>query len=309
MSKIKVGLINIEPKVANTAYMQIAGFHRSVGHTVEFAEPLEFDKYELLYCSSLFDFTDKSIIPIRAICGGTGFNRHQPLPGPISDHHLDYSIYPDCSTSYIWFSRGCFRNCPFCVVRQKEGYIRPVEPKNLNPKGKFITVMDNNFFGGDWPEAIEILKQWDQPVQFEGGIDCRLWDGAYQHALEQLKIHGMLYVAWDDPKEDLLPNIRKINKWFEKVRGYPKNPPIGCYVLIGYWSTPEEDLDRVEKLRDMHVEPWVMKYHPNDPYESKFARWVNFKPAFRKCTWEQYQKEYKDDSDEPTLFGMNKYEK
>ena len=27
-----------------------------------------------------------------------------------------------------------------------------------------------------------------------------------------------------------------------------------CYVLIGYWSTKEEDLYRVEKLRELKIE-------------------------------------------------------
>ena len=36
--------------------------------------------------------------------------------------------------------------CPFCLVREKEGYIQTVEPVELNPKGKWIEVLDNNFF-------------------------------------------------------------------------------------------------------------------------------------------------------------------
>lgn len=34
----------------------------------------------------------------------------------------------------------------FCLVRNKEGYIRAVEPVELNPKGNWIEVLDNNFF-------------------------------------------------------------------------------------------------------------------------------------------------------------------
>ena len=35
---------------------------------------------------------------------------------------------------------------PFLLVREKEGYIQAVEPVELNPKGKWIEVLDNNFF-------------------------------------------------------------------------------------------------------------------------------------------------------------------
>ena len=59
---------------------------------------------------------------------------------------MDYSIYPEYPFSLQFFSRGCIRKCPFCLVREKEGYIQAVEPVELNPKGKWIEVLDNNFF-------------------------------------------------------------------------------------------------------------------------------------------------------------------
>ncbi len=37
---MKVGLIDIEPKIFNTAYMQIACFHKKKGDTVEWAMPI-----------------------------------------------------------------------------------------------------------------------------------------------------------------------------------------------------------------------------------------------------------------------------
>ena len=48
---------------------------------------------------------------------------------------MDYSIYPEYPFSLQFFSRGCIRKCPFCLVREKEGYIQTVEPVELNPKG------------------------------------------------------------------------------------------------------------------------------------------------------------------------------
>ena len=35
---------------------------------------------------------------------------------------------------------------PFLPRREKEGYIQAVEPVELDPKGKWIEVLDNNFF-------------------------------------------------------------------------------------------------------------------------------------------------------------------
>ena len=62
-----------------------------------------------------------------------------------------------------------------------------------------------------------------------------------------------------------------------------------CYVLIGYWSTPEEDMFRIEKLREMRIDPFVMPYDKSDPYQRAFARWVNFKAIFKSIPWSCYR--------------------
>lgn len=61
-----------------------------------------------------------------------------------------------------------------------------------------------------------------------------------------------------------------------------------CYVLIGYWSTPEEDLYRVEKLRELGVDPFVMPFDKSDTYQRRFARWVNHKAIFKSCSFLEY---------------------
>ena len=77
---MNVGLINIEPKIQNTAYMQIARHHKDNGDTVQWAKAEDYSKYDKLYCSSLFDFTDHSNVPDNALCGGTGYDLTTTLP-------------------------------------------------------------------------------------------------------------------------------------------------------------------------------------------------------------------------------------
>ncbi len=291
---MRIGLIDIEPKVFNTAYMQIAGYHRGRGDTVDWwnpvTEPVLGRLFDHVYCSSLFDFTDKSVVPQRVICGGTGFDVTSRCSQVIEESDLDYSIYSVCDTSYVWFSRGCIRNCPFCIIQEKEGKLRSVKTKNLNPNGKYITVMDNNFFANPvWQEAILQLEQWGEPVDFEQGIDCRIWTEEVAAALGKLKMHGKLHVAWDDPNEDLLDQIKQIAMWSDQHNGNPANPSVMCYALIGFNSTHDENMYRVESLRNIRVDPFVMKYDPTDEYQSRFARWVNFKPTFRTIPWKEYQ--------------------
>ena len=279
---MKVGLIDIEPKITNTAYMQIAHFHKERGDTVEWAAPLEYDTCDLLVCSSLFSFTDKTSIPAGTECGGTGFDLKTKLRVGIGNSDLDYSIYPKCKTSYLWFSRGCVRNCSFCIVRQKEGGIKAVLPKNLNPNGEYITVMDNNFFASPaWESAIGKLQDYQQEVNFQG-VDVRLLTPQMCKALNTLRHAKQIKIAWDNPREDLVDNIALMLKY---VKAYK----IMCYVLIGHTSNREQDLARVECLRKFKIDPFVMPMDKTDTYQKRFARWVNHKAIFRTVKWKDYK--------------------
>lgn len=278
-----IGLINLEPKIFNTALMQISFYHKSLADQVSWYDPLNDSKYDKIYCSSLFTSTDKSQVPKRAICGGTGFDVNSKLPEAIENSDLDYSIYPACKTSYLWFSRGCIRNCPFCIVRQKEGTIHSVTPKNINPNSEYITVMDNNFFANPkWKDAIIILHSLNKPVEFQG-VDVRLLDEEKCKSLISLKRYKQkqIKMAWDNPCENLIPKFQEIIKIIKPYR-------IMVYVLIGFNSTPQEDLFRVEQLRKLKIDPFVMPYNRTNKYQRDFARWCNFKAIFKKIKWADY---------------------
>lgn len=279
---MKIGLYNLEPRVENTAMMQVSQYHKQQGDIVEIYNPLFKTSYDKVYAFSLFDYTDKGYVSKDMMCGGTGFDIKTKLPKEIETSNLDYSIFPQCETSYIWFSRGCVRNCEFCCVRQKEGNIHPVTPKNLNPKGKYISVMDNNFFANPkWYEAFRYLNHVNQPVIFSCGIDVRIFNSRQGMILKQLRLKRYFHIAWDNPKEDLRENIELLTKYVKKYK-------IVCYVLIGYWSTPEEDLYRVEELRKLGVEPFAMPYNKFDRYQRDFARWVNLKQLFKTISFKEY---------------------
>ena len=283
---MKIGLYNLEPKINNSAMMQVSQYYKNRGDEVEIYSPLFHDSYDKVYAFSLFDFTDKSYVRDDMICGGTGFNIKSRLPKEIEDSDLDYSIFPDCDYSIIWFSRGCIRNCPFCVVQEKEGYIHSVKPKNLNPNGKFVKVMDNNFFANpNWREAVDKLHEWDQPVDIQG-FDIRLFDEEQGVALSSLQHHHRIKFAWDNPKENI---DDKIELLLDEV-SYTK---LMCYVLIGFWSTEEEDLMRVLHLQDKYkIDAFVMPFDKFDRYQLNFARWCNNKVLFRTRSWEEYKAGY-----------------
>lgn len=279
---MNIGLIDIEPKIFNTAYMLIAQYHKQQGDTVNWWSPLTDRQFDHIYCSSIFDYTDKSEVPERAICGGTGFDITSQLSVAIESSQLDYSIYPDCNRSFIWFSRGCNRNCPWCVVPEKEGKIYPVQRKRLNPKGRYIVVMDNSFFANpEWQNAIWFLGNYPVDIQ---GVDVRDLTEEKCNALNGLRRwkNKQFKIAWDNPKEMLEEKLREITKYIKPYK-------LMCYVLIGFNSTGAEDLSRVETLRGLGIDPFVMPFDKDDLYQKAFARWVNHKAIFKKVKWQDYR--------------------
>jgi hypothetical protein len=278
---MNIGLYNLEPSIVNVAMMKVSTYHKSLGDHVEKYNHLT--TYDKIYAFSIFDFTDKSYVTKDMICGGTGFNVTSKLPAEIDACDYDWSLFPDCDYSIIWFSRGCIRACPFCMVSKKEGYIKSVAYNNLNPNGTYIKVTDNNFFANpEWRKAVEQLKVWDQKVDFQCGIDLRIFDDEQGKALKELKLTRYIHVAWDNPRDDLIDKIKLLSKYVNKYR-------IICYVLIGYWSTPEEDMYRIMELKKLKIDAFVMPFNKKDKYQKAFARWVNHKAIFRTVAWEDYK--------------------
>ena len=126
-----------------------------------------------------------------------------------------------------------------------------------------------------------MLKEWNQPVDIQG-FDIRLLNESQCLALQSLKHYHNIKFAWDNPRENLDDQIELL---LEYIKAYK----LMCYVLIGYWSTPQEDLDRVMHLWETYkIHAFAMPYNKFDKYQKDFARWVNNKAVFKSCTWEDY---------------------
>jgi len=271
---MKIGLIDIDGKMPILPLMKIKSYY---GEQADWL--IGFETYDKVYISKLFNYSNDFPYVINSkeiIKGGTGYDLKSKLPDEIEKCQPDYSIYSNCDYSIQFFSRGCIRNCPFCVVREKEGNICSVNPMNLNPNGKHIEVFDNNFFANpNWKEAINALIDYKQKVNFHG-VDVRIMTEEQAYWLNQLKHHKQIHIAWDNPKDNIIPRIQEMTKYIKPYK-------IMCYVLIGYWSTHEEDIYRIGKLRELGVDPFVMPFKKDDLRQKRLARWVNNKIIFNKC--------------------------
>jgi hypothetical protein len=268
--------------------MQIAEFHKK--DNLHWYSPINHYFYDKVYAASLFTFTPKTYVRPDMICGGTGFDLETKLSPEIQECNYNYNIYPNCKKSFMRWSYGCPNSCGFCVVHKKEGNIYSVKPKNRNPNGELISVLDNHPFANlEWKQMIKDLVSYNQPVDFSSGIRVQDFNEEQGRALQQLKLR-YLHFAWDIPKEVVIPQIKELIKYIPKYK-------LRCYTLIGKpWSNPEEDQMRVDALDEVGVLPFVMPFDKHDPYQKAFTRYINYLKVARikhKITFKDYCLKFK----------------
>jgi len=134
---MKIAIFNLEP-YTNIAIEKIIEYYRMRGDEVYHYLPINDHLYDWIYCSSIFTFSDKSYVTDKMICGGTGFDLTTILPPEIE------AMKPKINIGFT--TRGCIRNCPFCVVPQKEGKIKIIGDiyDFWDGKNEWITILDNN---------------------------------------------------------------------------------------------------------------------------------------------------------------------
>jgi hypothetical protein len=292
----KIGLVQLDGKLPNLAIMKIAGYHEAMGDSVEWYEGNLFEEqYEKIYCSKLFSFTPTPDLPERTIIGGTGIDSYNKLPKEIEDSTPSYSLYPDCQYHVGFSMKGCRFVCSFCVVPKKEG--RPynynsIDEILINPNGaNRLMLLDNDFFGGaNWKVNLERIIELKLKVCFVQGLNIRIITKDQAELLAKCNYTNSkfnqkyLTFAWDKF------NDRKLIDKGIKIcndAGIPSRH-MQFFVLIGYDTTHEQNMERVMLLKEYGCMPFVMPYDKNDRYQKSFARWVNFRPTFKSVTWEQY---------------------
>lgn len=288
---MKIGLVDVDGhNFPNIALMKIASWHKKKGDNVEWAFP--FEVYDKIYMSKVFTFTpgDKRIYQCNDIIrGGTGYDIKSKLPIEIDSHSgLAYELYPNCNFSVQFYSRGCIRHCPFCLVHDKEGTIHPVKPMEWNPRAEWIEVLDNNFFANpEWHRAVEDLKEQRLPVKFHG-VDVRIMDADQAQALNTLRLKGYIHIAWDLPSIDLSRKLEEITRYIAPTK-------LACYVLVGYNSTKEQDLYRLRTLKRLGILPFVQPFRDYtdnkqpSQYEKDIARWANRAWLFKTMDFYEYE--------------------
>lgn len=297
---LRIGLIQIDGKLPNLALMKLSAWHKAQGHETELLTPSDvlrgqslFSSRDKLYGATVFresrDISER-LAEIGVEVGGTGWNLEKRLPDEIENMKPDYELY-GINYGFGFNSRGCIRQCSFCVVPIKEGKIRHVAMPNevANPKSKVITLLDNNFLADSlWCEKCQDIIEHDYRVDFCQGLDIRILTAEQTDYLRKIKLQDSIRFAFDNIK--LAPIIREKSKMLIEY-GFKDFRKKMLYILVNYNSTLEQDLERIGIAETCDFNPFVMVYDKaHAPQVIKdLAVWCN-RPWLRKsCTFKEYK--------------------
>jgi len=286
---MNIALIDIDSKIPNLALMKLSAYHKKNNNIVDLVGELDSRQYDVVYASKIFNDTSFPNLPSTAIIGGTGSGFTMVLPDKIEHLYPDYSLY-NCDYAIGFTSRGCNRKCPFCVVPEKEGRWRPNADIYEFWRGQDkIMLLDNslNTDHGYFKYILNQLIESKARINFSQGLDIRYLNDEQAELLTHVRLWKRIHFAWD-----LMPTERAVRSGVRILEKYSLKNKAMFYVLIGHNTTHEEDLYRVEELRSMGVDPFVMPYDRKDDYQRKFARYVNHKAVFKSIGWDEYVGEW-----------------
>lgn len=295
---MRVGLIDVDGhNYPNLPLMKLSAFHKQNGDSVEWYNPFT-ERFDIVYLSKVFSFTpdyDLAINADKVVRGGTGYDiQGVALSNDIEHIYPDYSLYGIEDTAYGFLTRGCPRDCSFCIVGDKEGR-KSVKVANLDEfwRGqKNIVLCDPNILAcRDWANLLRQLADSRANVDFNQGLDARLLTETKIDALNAIKVNSV-HFAWDNIADGdiILPKLEMYAKLAKKkIHGHYAI----VYVLSNYDSTIEQDLERVYRLRDLGYWAYIMLYDKDhaDKDHRRLQRWCNNRVIFAKCKrFEDYER-------------------
>ena len=293
---MNVALYDVDSKIPNLALMKLSRFHRERGDSVSRFDSLWAATYDKIYASKIFEYSDGSLLdPGQMEIGGTGWDKTVALPPEIEALQPDYTLYG--YPHNIGFAmRGCRFRCKFCVVPEKEG--QPFANSTIEEiwqqrDSDFVVLLDNDFFGNpEWRERIEEIRRHDLRISFSQGLNIRIITDEQAAALASVRFRTLggqkkqVHFAWDQWGKG---TEKLIDEGFARVTAAGVKPyQMAFFVLVGWNTTVEQDLYRIDKLHGMGADVFVMPYDRADPYQKALARWNN-RHVWRSVPWSEYQ--------------------
>ena len=287
---MKIALYNIDSIIPNIALMKISAYYKKIGHKVEWFNYENYKKkqYKKIYASKIFK-NSKYIKYKNMVIGGSGIDITIKLPKKIDLMKPDYSIYPDYKDSIGFVTRGCIRNCSFCIVRKKEGVAHIVSCVEDIWRGGNLILLDNNIlvFPDEFKKILIFCKKNKITVDFNQGLDCRLVSSCVAIIINtfQKQIKPQIRFAFDslDYKEHVERTCKLIKR--------------KCFWYVYCDKNWESALERLLILKRYNQDTYLMRHYSIRGKENKMfnflAHWSNYKGAMRLFNiWEYFQVYY-----------------
>lgn len=295
-------LVSIDSVIPNLALMKIAGYYKELGIPVGF----NVENPTHAYISCIFK-ANRDIAKSSAVMlgiqypgividiGGPGYDLFKTLPEPIERHAPDYDLYPSIDYSIGFTTRGCIRNCPFCIVPVKEGKIKRVNTieEIYNPRFNQIKLLDNNIMADhrNFRHVMEFCHDYRLKVDVSQGLDCRLMTPENAELLADVKPMANFVFAFDS-----LSYKRQVIECIEMLRdaGMDLHSNVMFYVYCDRTIDGEygfkSALERCKILKENNTNPYVMLNIDAPPTQDmkNLKRWANRKHIFWSCQFEDY---------------------
>jgi len=314
---MKILLVDVDSKIPNVALQKLQFYYEQQGDKVcciRDKSLLPFvDVYDKIYVSCVFDYNKHRCKKWEGIAeiGGSGYSVTKKLPPEIE------KVKPRRNIGFT--TRGCVRNCSWCIVQQKEGKIRVTGDiyDIWDGKAKTITLLDNNILGlpKQFFKLSRQIKKEKLKVDFNSGFDHRL-------LTDELWKEMITLQYWADWGGTTKGSIAKIRLAFDHIsykksvrralkimqRHGLRNWQTRWYIYVGTDDTVKTVLDRINILRDAEQLVFVMRDRDSrvmsNPEFEKIYVWGCDVRAYCTTPYSEYTKDEQQfaKDNRPTLF-------
>ncbi len=175
---------------------------------------------------------------------------------------------------YTITSRGCNNHCWFCLVPEREGYLRELEIKEGN------LLQDNNLLqcSDEHIRNVFAMLKTQKETQLVGGIEAKKLKDWHCELMADSKI-SKVWFAYDTP-DDLEPLI-EASKLLKAQKDWYRWWKCGCYCLVGYPNdTIEKAEERLLTALKLGFSPFAMFYRDPENKQIKTKEWANFQRSW-----------------------------
>ena len=311
----------------NLACMKLSSYYKGLGNRVVLKTDYEhLEDFDKVFISKVFTATPvpEGVLTLPNVeYGGTGFfyDKAKPLPYEIEhckpDYHLydewvaeciskgakrnQFEYYTDYSIGFL--TRGCFRQCQFCVNRNyKRCSAHSPLSEFIDESRPKLCFLDDNFFAcPKWQDLLQPVLESGKRFQFKQGLDERLLTEDKVRKMSQWEYDGDVIFAFDNIEDKELI-VSKLILIRTTVPDWKRG--LKFYVFCGFDKNEIYDTEfwkrdiinlfkRIRILKSFGAKPYVMRFEK--VYESEYssfyatvAAWCNQPNMFESFTFRLY---------------------